>query len=166
MMMMSEKRTSALALVCGLGLSLQFASAQTVATSPGTPVPAKCQLSQPARIVTSLRELPDVANEFRRLKLDVADIGERFIPFDVEDASSKGLPHRQFVRAYVFKDKTIAWYYRGGFATSFHVVELTMQREATPDAPQVLRMTGRTLSGPPCAATEAILAGVNGGQGW
>ena len=162
---MPEIKTSVFAFACSLGFGLQAASAQTVATSISAPVPAKCHLSQPARAVTSLRELPDVAAEFRRQKLEVADVGEKFIPFDVVDGSSKGLPHRQFVRAYVFKDKTIVWYYRGGFGTSFHVVELKMQRDAM-NAPFVLRLTGRTLSGPPCAATEAIVAGVVGGQGW
>lgn len=161
-----EGKVFVLTLVCALGLGFQAADAQTVATRPSEPVPKSCALSQPARAVTSLRDLPDVAAEFRRLKLDVADVGERFVPFDVVDDSSRGLPHRQFVRAYVFKDKTVVWYYRGGFATSFHVVELAMQRDTMPNAQPTLRMTGRTLSGPPCAATQALLAGVNGGQGW
>jgi hypothetical protein len=160
------KNLSTTALAFGLGFAFQAATAQSVATSPSAPVPADCQLSQQAQIVTSLREFPEIAAEFRRLMLDVADVGERFIPFDVEDESSKGLPHRQFVRAYIFKDKTVAWYYRGGFATGFHVVELRMQRDTMPNSPRVLRLTGKTLTGPPCAATEAILAGVTGGQGW
>ena len=163
---MPKKIASIFAVACGLVCGLQPVYAQTVATSFDTPVPATCQFSRPSRIVTSLRDLPDVAAEFRRQKLDVADVGERFIPFDVEDEKSKGLPHRQFVRAYVFRDKTIVWYYRGGFVTNFHVVELRMQRDTMVDAPLLLRLTGRTLSGSPCAATEAILAGVNGGQGW
>ncbi|HEX8484087.1 hypothetical protein [Sphingomonas sp.] len=163
---MLKKRALVLAVACCLEFGLQPASAQTVTTSFSAPVPAKCRFSKPARIVTSLRELPDVAAEFRRQKLDVADVGEKFIPFDVEDQKSKGLPHRQFIRAYVFKDKTIVWYYRGGFVTNFHVVELRMQRDTMANAPLLLRLTGRTLSGPPCAATEAIVASVNGGQGW
>jgi hypothetical protein len=112
-----------------------------------------------------LRELPEVSAEFERQKLAIADVGEKFIPFDVEDKSN-GLPHRQFVRAYVFSDQTIVWYYRGGFGASFHVVELKVQRGTSPDETPSLRLTGRSLSGPLCAATEAMLAGVNGGQGW
>ena len=149
-----------------LGVGLQTANAQTVATSFSAPVPARCKLSQPARVVRSLRDLPDVSAEFRRQKLAVADVGEKFIPFDVQDKDSEGLPHRQFVRAYVFKDRTIVWYYRGGIVTSFHIIELGMQRDTMRDAPLQLGLTGRALSGPPCAATEAILAGVDGQQGW
>lgn len=165
---MPKKRALVFAVACGFGFGfdLQPVDAKTVATSFSAPVPATCQFSQSARIATSLRELPDVAAEFRRQKLDIADVGEEFIPFDVEDEKSKGLPHRQFVRAYVFKDKTIVWYYRGGLATNFHVVELRMQRDTMANAPLLLRLTGRTLSEPPCVATEAILAGVDGGQGW
>lgn len=163
---MLKKRAWVFAVVCGLGFGLQSTDAQTVATSFSAPVPATCHFSQPARIATSLRELPDVAAEFRRQKLDVADVGQNFIPFDVEDKNSKGLPHRKFVRAYIFKDRTIVWYYRGGFVANFHVVELMVQRDTMENAPPLLRLTGRALSGPPCVATEAILAGVNGGQGW
>lgn len=159
-------KMSAFGVAFVLGASLQPANAQSVATSFSAPVPTRCQLSQPARVVTSLRDLPDVAAEFRRQKLDIADVGEKFVPFDVEDKASEGLPHRQFVRAYVFKDTTIVWYYRGGLVTNFHVVELRMQRDTMRNAPLLLRLTGRTLAGPPCAATEAILAGVDGQQGW
>ena len=142
----------------------QIADAQRVATSFTAPVPATCELSQPARVVTSLRDLPAVAAEFRRQKLDMADVGERFRPFDVVDGS---LPPRQFVRAYLFSDRTIVWYYRGGFVTNFHIVELRVQRDnSTKDAPFLLRLTGRALMGPPCAATEALLAGVDGRHGW
>ena len=163
---MPKKQALAFAVVYCLVFTSHLSIAQTVATGFSAPVPATCQFAQPARIATSLRDLPAVAAEFRRLKLEVADVGENFIPFDVEDERSKGLPHRQFVRAYVFKDRTIVWYFRGGFVTGFHVVELTMQHANRAGAPSLLRLTGRTLSGPPCAATEAILAGVNGGQGW
>ncbi|WP_156359210.1 hypothetical protein [Sphingomonas sp. Leaf242] len=161
-----QKKASIFAVAFGLGFGPPPVYAQTVATSFSTPVPATCQFSRPARIVTSLRSLPDVASEFRRIKVDVADVGGKFIPFDTEDEKSTGLPHRQFVRAYVFSDKTIVWYYRGGFVANFHVVELQMRRDTMANAPRVLRLTGRTLSGPPCAATEALLAGVDGGQGW
>lgn len=164
--MPSLKLLIAATLVGALALISQASVAQTVATSFDTPVPATCQFSQPARVVKFLRDLPAVADEFRRQKLDVADVGEKFIPFDVEDSSSRGLPHRQFVRAYEFKDRTIVWYYRGGLVTNFHVVELRLQRETMKDAPLLLRLTGRNLAGPPCAATEAILAGVDGQQGW
>ncbi|MEG3166553.1 hypothetical protein U1701_18485 [Sphingomonas sp. PB2P19] len=163
---MRKKMASTFAVVCGLGFGVQSIQAQTVATSFSEPVPSNCKFSKPARIVTSLRELPDVAAEFRRIKLGVADAGEEFVPFDASDEKSKDLPHRQFVRAYVFSDKTIVWYYRGGLVTNFHVVELRMGRDTMANAPLVLRLTGRTLSGPPCAATEAVLAGVNGEQGW
>ncbi len=150
-----------------VALGAEIAPAQTVATSISLPVPVSCQFSKPAHVVNSLRALPEVAAEFRRQKLDVADVGEKFIPFDVEDKLSEGLPHRQFVRAYVFKDRTIVWYYRGGLVANFHVVELRNQRDsASKNAPSLLRLTGRALMGPPCAATEAILAGVDGQQGW
>ena len=161
-----KKLPLAFAVACVLGFDVQPIHAQTVATSFSARVPVKCRFSKPARIVTSLHEIPDVAAEFHRIKLDIADVGEQFVPFDVEDEKSKDLPHRQFVRAYIFSDKTIVWYYRGGLVTNFHVVELRMRRGAMANAPLVLRLTGRTLSGPPCAATEAVLAGVDGGQGW
>jgi hypothetical protein len=163
---MRTKMASTFAVACGLGFGVQSLYAQTAATSFSEPVPANCNFSKPARIVTSLRELPDVAAEFRRIKLGIADAGEEFVPFDVEADKSKNLPHRQFIRAYVFSDKTIVWYYRGGLVTNFHVVELRMRRDTMANAPLVLRLTGRTLSGPLCAATEAVLAGVDGGQGW
>jgi len=163
---MRTKMASTFAVACGLGFSVQSLYAQTAATSFSESVPAKCNFSKPARIVTSLRELPDVAAEFRRIKLGIADAGEEFVPFDVEADKAKNLPHRQFIRAYVFSDKTIVWYYRGGLVTNFHVVELRMKRDTMANAPLVLRLTGRTLSGPPCAATEAVLAGVDGGQDW
>ena len=163
---MPDMKMFAFALTFISGASLQSASAQSVATRFSAPVPAGCQLSQPARVVTSLRDLPDVAAEFRRLNLDIPDVGEKFIPFDVEDKASAGLPHRQFVRAYVFKDKIIVWYYRGGLVTNFHIAELRMQRDTMKNAPLLLRFTGRKLVGPPCAATEALLAGVVGEQRW
>jgi hypothetical protein len=109
---MPWNRALVFAVACGLVSALHPVGAQAVATSFSAPVPATCRFSQPARMVTSLRELPDVAAEFRRQNLDIADVGERFVPFDVEDEKSIGLPHRQFIRAYLFKDKTIVWYYR------------------------------------------------------
>jgi hypothetical protein len=116
--------------------------------------------------VLSLRELPAVAAEFHRQKLNMADAGEKFIPFDQVDASSEGLPRRQFLRAYIFKDRTIVWYYRGGFATSFNVVELRERRDALSGGSAALRLTPNMLAGPPCAATEAMLAGVTGQASW
>lgn len=163
---MPKNREWALTLVCGFGLSQPVANAQTVAMKPMANLPSACRFSQPARIVKALRDLPNAAAEFRRQRLDIADAGESFNPSDVVDEASRALPRRQFVRAYAFKDRTIVWYYRGGFAGQFHVVELRADRSTMPNAPPLLRLTGRTLSGPPCAATEAILAGVNGGQGW
>ncbi|WP_156340443.1 hypothetical protein [Sphingomonas sp. Leaf17] len=160
------KTSFAAAIASASLLANQAVVAQSVATAPSIPVPKKCTLSQPARVVASLRDMPDVASEFRRIKLDIADIGEKYIPFDLQDELSRGLPHRQFVRAYVFKNRTIVWYLRGGFVTNFHVAELREQVGLKKGDPNVLRLTGRHLSGPPCAATEAVLAGVDGQQGW
>jgi hypothetical protein len=163
---MPKNKARILAVTCALGFSHPVANAQTIASKPLGGVPAQCQLSEPARIVNSLRDLPEVAAEFRRQNLGIADVGESFNPSDVVDEKSRTLPPRQFVRAYAFKDRTIVWYFRGGFAARFHVVELRTGRDTMPNAPPLLRFTGRTLSGPPCAATDAILAGVDGGQGW
>jgi hypothetical protein len=112
-----------------------------------------------------MRDAPEIAAEFKRQKLDMADVGERFIPFDVEDNASKGLPHRQFVRAYFFDDRAIVWYYQGGYATIFHVVELRTLGDTDGSAP-ILRLTGTALGGPLCVATQAILDGVIGQSGW
>lgn len=141
------------------------AQAQTVATEPPTPIPAECALSRPAQVMTSLKELPAVAAEFTRLGIAVADTGEPFVPFDVVDEASENLPHRQFVRAYVFSDRIIAWYFHGGFGTHIHAVELREQRD-TGDTEPVLRVTGHNLSGPPCTATQALLDGVVSGGDW
>lgn len=95
----------------------------------------------------------------------IADVGEPYVPFDLVD-SSQNLPHRQFLRAYAFADRTIAWYYHGGsIVTHVHVVELRPQRDRR-DEPLVLRITGRGLIGPPCEATEALLRGVSSASDW
>ena len=139
-------------------INAQVAVAQSVATKPDAPVPASCKFSQPARIVASMRQLPAIASEFERLGIAMADIGEPFVPFDVVD-TSKNLPERQFVRAYVFNDRVIVWYYHGGIGTHFHAVEFRNQRDTFEREP-VLRVTGRKLGGPLCKATQAMLDGV------
>lgn len=53
----------------------ETATAQTVATRPDAPVPASCTLSQqPVLVLASLRDLPLLAAEFRRQRLDMADV--------------------------------------------------------------------------------------------
>jgi hypothetical protein len=142
------------------------ATAQTEATRPDMVVP-DCAFGEPARVIVSLKEVPDIASEFDRLGLAIADVGEPFVPYDVVD-SSKDLPPRQFLRAYAFKDRTIAWYYHGGFGTHVHVLELREMADGTPGAPSepVLRVTGAQLSGPPCRATQALLDGVRESGDW
>lgn len=135
-----------------------------VATKPSGGVPSHCSFSQPAKEYSSLDELPEVAAEFRRQKLIMAKSGE---PFQIGDNITRpDLRTRQFIRAYVFKDSTIVWYYRRGFVTNFHIVQLRMLPNDRKGVSPALRLTGRALTGPPCAATEAILAGVDGQQGW
>ena len=63
------------------------------------------------------------------------------------------------MRAYVFSDRIIAWYFHGGFGTHIHAIELREQRDSVETQP-VLHVTDRKLSGPPCAATQALLDGV------
>jgi hypothetical protein len=125
-------------------------------------LPADCDFAQPARLIESLKSVPAIAAEFRRNKIDVADVGEPFIPFDVVDEKSKGLPARQFLRAYEFKNRTIVWYYHGGFATHVDVVQFAMQPSSSAPNGTVLRLARPALSGPPCEATHALLAGVVG----
>lgn len=142
------------------------ANAQTEATRPDMTIP-DCTFSRTAHIIGSLKAAPDIAAELKRQGLAVADVGEPFVPYDVVDIS-KGLPHRQFLRAYRFADRTIAWYYHGGLGTHIHVFELreTVDPGETGDRRPVLRMTGARLSGPPCAATQALLNGVSGPGDW
>lgn len=140
------------------------ASAQTAATEPVVALPAHCTFSQPAQLRASLREAPEIAAEFKRHKLAIADVGEPYVPFDVVD-SSKNLPHRQFLRAYVFADRTIVWYYHGGYASHVHVSELRAQSDRSDHAP-VPRFTPRRLIGASCEATEALLRGVSGTDDW
>ncbi|RSU59185.1 hypothetical protein DAH55_11200 [Sphingomonas koreensis] len=149
----------------GLAAIASPAFSQSVATDPVVELPAQCSFSKPAQAKTSLRDAPDIADEFRRVGLVIADVGEPYVPFDVVD-SAKNLPHRQFLRAYAFADRTIAWYYHGGsIVTHVHVVELRPQRDRR-DEPPVLRMTARGLIGPPCEATEALLSGVSSASDW
>lgn len=141
-------------------------SAQTEATRPDMSIP-ECHFSRPAAVIASLKDAPDIASEFKRLGLAVADVREPFIPYDVFDGS-KNLPHRQFLRAYTFVDRTIGWYYHGGLGTHIHVFELRKQIDFEPGASRepVLRVTGASLSGPPCEATQALLDGVRGPNDW
>jgi hypothetical protein len=141
------------------------ASSQTVATEPVVSVPAQCTLSQPAQQINSLREAPEIAAEFKRLELAVADVGERYRPFDVINKESENLPSRQFIRAYRFDDRMIGWYLRGGFVVSFHIFELRVPANASGSNPK-LSITGKALSGNPCKATQALLDGVTSAQGW
>lgn len=142
------------------------AAAQTEATRPDMAIP-DCRFDRPATVIVSLKDAPDIAAELARQGLVVADIGEPFVPYDVVDGS-KNLPHRQFVRAYAFADRTIAWYYHGGLGTHIHAFELRQQVDSEPGVSKepVLRMTGAQLSGPPCAATQALLDGVRGPNDW
>lgn len=157
---MPHRKFAAKALLLLMGVvTVHVADAQTVATKPDALIPATCKFSRAARVVASMREQPSIAAEFRRLGIDLADVGEPFIPFDVVDKASKGLPRRQFVRAYVFDDRVIAWYYHGGVGTHFHAVELRHYRDTSERQP-VLRITGAKLSGPPCVATQALLDGI------
>jgi hypothetical protein len=148
------------------GFVSMSAAAQTEATRPDMAIP-DCSFSEPARIIASLKEAPDIAAELDRLGLAIADVGERFVPYDVVD-SSKNLPPRQFLRAYAFKDRTIAWYYHGGFGTHVHVFELRKTVDSAPGASSepILRITGAQLSGPPCRATQALLDGVRESGDW
>ena len=141
-------------------------SAQTEATRPDMRIP-DCRFSRPATIIASLEDAPDIAAEFERQGLVVADVGEPFVPYDVVDGS-KNLPHRQFLRAYAFADRTIGWYYHGGIGTHIHVFELRKQiaSEAEASKEPILRLTGATLSGPPCQATQALLDDVRGLNDW
>lgn len=141
-------------------------SAQTEATRPDMDIP-DCRFDRPATIIASLKDAPDIAAEFARQGLVVADVGEPFVPYDVVDGSKK-LPHRQFLRAYAFNDRTIGWYYHGGLVTHIHVFELRMQVASEPEAPKkpLLRLTDAQLSGPPCAATQALLDGVRDPNDW
>ena len=162
---MSRWAGTGAALSSGLAAIAGPAFSQSVATDPVVELPAQCRFSKPAQVKASLREAPDIASEFRRLNLTIADAGEPYVPFDLVD-SAKNLPHRQFLRAYAFADRTIAWYYHGGsIVTHVHVVELRPQRDRR-DEPLVLRFTGRGLIGPPCEATEALLNGVSGASDW
>lgn len=142
------------------------ASAQSEATRPDMHIP-DCRFSRPATIIASLEDAPDIAAEFERQGLVVADVGEPFVHYDVVDGS-KNLPHRQFLRAYAFADRTIGWYYHGGIGTHIHVFELRKQiaSEAEASKEPILRLTGATLSGPPCQATQALLDGVRGLNDW
>ncbi|MBU0825234.1 MAG: hypothetical protein KKA44_14720 [Alphaproteobacteria bacterium] len=142
------------------------ADAQTEATQPDMRIP-DCRFSRPATIIASLNDAPDIAAEFKRLGVVVADVGEPFVPYDVVDGS-KNLPNRQFLRAYAFADRTIGWYYHGGIGTHIHVFELRKQiaSEAEASKEPILRLTGATLSGPPCQATQALLDGVRGLKDW
>jgi hypothetical protein len=143
------------------------ANAQTVATKPDIALPASCGFSQPARMITSLKDAPTIAAAFKGAKLDMADAGEPYIPYDSEDEKSRGLPHRQFLRAYEFERRTVVWYYHGGFVTHVHVVELAKQLDDKGRVATVLGLRGNVnVSGPPCKATQALLDGVVGMDDW
>ena len=155
---------SCLAIMCLLAGT--EAVAQTEATRPDMTI-SDCRFSRPAAIIASLKDAPEIAAEFERQGLVVADVGEPFVPYDVID-SSKNLPRRQFLRAYAFADRTIGWYYHGGLGTHIHVFELRKQVASDSGSPKepVLRLTGATLSGPPCQATQALLDGVRSLNDW
>jgi hypothetical protein len=140
------------------------AMAQTVATTPDIALPEQCEFSKPAQLITSLSDLPEVAAEFDRLRIDIADSGEPFVPYDFEDEASRGLPHRQFLRAYVFTDQIVVWYYHGGFGTYVHVVDLRKVTSAS--EPNGSLMALANLTGPPCVATQALLNGVQDLSEW
>ena len=103
-----------------------------------------------------MKDIPEVAAEFARHGLVVADAEEPFIPGDVIDSD---LPRRQFQRAYVFDDRIIVWYYHGGFAAHIHAVEFRRMRDSR-HTDLVFRLTPLQLIGPPCEATQALLDGV------
>lgn len=144
-----------------LALSAQASTAHAAPAKPDVMHPANCELSQPARIVTSLRDLPEIRSEFQRQKLRLVDDREN-------SAGSSEANASHFVRAYIFSDKVVVWYeQRGGFVNIFHIVEMKKQGDSSAKfSPVLLRFTGNSLSGPPCAATEAILEGVHSIQGW
>lgn len=148
-----------------LGQLVPAAIAQSVATEPVIPVSTECRFSKPSAMISSLKEMPEIASEFERLKLAIAGVGEPYRPFDLIDNSNRNLPNRKFVRAYKFDDLTIVWYIRGGFTTNWQIVEFKHQRGHQSD-PLVLRATGKALSGWPCEATQALLNGVASAQGW
>ncbi len=161
-----RRSLSAIAAIAALTCIGPPVSAQTEATRPDMNMP-DCHFSRPATVITSLKEAPDIAAEFERQGLIVADVGEPFVPYDVVD-SSKNLPHRQFLRAYAFADRTIGWYYHGGLGTHIHVFELRKQvaSESGASKEAVLRLTGAALSGPPCQATQALLDDVRSLNDW
>lgn len=137
---------------------------QAIATAPVVDIPQACAFSPQARTISSLRAAPEIAAEFKRLGVPIADVGEPYTPFDV--VTDDMLPKRQFLRAYAFKDRMILWYYHGGgMATHVHVAEFRAQRDRR-DGPEVLRATGRSLTGPPCQATLALLSGVGKADEW
>lgn len=148
-----------------LGQSGVAAASRSSADEPTISVPSKCRFSKSSDVIPSLKDALGLADEVRRLGLDIADVGEPYRPFDVIDNSNRTLPNRKFVRAYRFDDRIIAWYIRGGFVTSWHIVEFKYQSDHQGNSP-VLRATGKALSGRPCEATQALLNGVVSAQGW
>jgi hypothetical protein len=149
---------SILLLMC-LPLSV---AAQTRATHSPIPIPDQCSFTRPARMFNAMTDIPEVAAEFDRQGVAMADTGEPFIPFDVVDSD---LPQRQFQRAYQFDDRVIVWYFHGGIGTHIHIVEMRQLKDAH-EHHSTLRLSGRRLYGPPCVATQALLDGVNSTDDW
>lgn len=105
-------------------------------------------------MVERLADLPaPLRAYFEEREMSLADAGQPFQSTDL--VSYPPLPTRSFVRAYHDGDRWAVWFEHGGRGFHWHIAGFRISRTS----PAKARAVG-DLSGEACAATKAILGGV------
>lgn len=128
---------------------------------PDPPVLPACKLGTEAAHIETMRDLPPAGLiELKRVfeRDGISDVGGPFNSTDVIDGKT---PMRRFMRAYLVKTELVVWYEKGGLAPGPRTV-LLIRKNWNNEKTSNFRMVPNTFfMGNLCAATRAILDGVN-----
>lgn len=152
-----------IALALGLLAAVDAPSASGAGerTVPPAPQLPACRSDRPARMVATLRGLPEpIRAEITRFFAGddgIADAGAMYNPTDY--IADRGVPRRRFIRAYLTQDVWLIWFEQGGFVSGVNAIALTRQADGS-DATIAYRATsGSWFKSDSCAGSRAFLTG-------
>ena len=127
---------------------------------PDAPVLPKCELGSDAVHIKSMADLPSSAlievNRFFK-SYGISDVGGPFNPTDIIDGM---VPRRRFIRAYRVRTELIVWYETGGFVSGPRTILMTQRNQNNESTSNFRTVRDTFFTGNLCAATKAILDGV------
>ena len=131
---------------------------------PDMPVLPPCDLGPTSPPVTRKDRLPaGVVTELDRYFRAGGGLSEGAGPFNKTDVVSGDVPLRRFTRAYHVSGYWIIWYEWGGLVYRTRTIALALDRTDNDPKISYRVQPGRNFTGNLCAATKAIVAGVESG---